>query len=56
MVKVSVFKFLGDGTKKELYRNTVDNIDGIKFEYDQIYYVLRLLYPASDGVEFCVMN
>lgn len=56
MVKVSVFRFLGDGSRKELYRNTVDNNDGIKFDYDQVYVVLRQLYPASDGVEFCIIK
>ena len=56
MVKISVFRILSDGSKKELYRNTVDNIVGIKFDYDKCYDVLRQLYPASDGVEFCIIK
>lgn len=34
MVKISVFRFVSDGSKKELYRNLVDNIDGVMFDYD----------------------
>lgn len=55
MVKIVVFKFNADGSQCELFRQTLDLSDSIKFEFDSIYKVLRLLYPDSVGVDFCVM-
>lgn len=55
IVKIIVFKFNSDSSKSELYRNTLTVSDGLSFEFDIIYKVLRILYPKSDGVDFSVM-
>lgn len=55
MIKIVVFKFVSDGSQKELYRNSVNLPNDLSFDYNDVYKVLRLLYPSSDGVEFTVM-
>lgn len=55
MIKIVVFKFDSDGSQRSLYCQSVDLSDSLKFDYDEVYKVLRLLYPGSDGVDFCVM-
>lgn len=55
MIKIEVVSYGSDGARKVLYRNTVAFNDDLVFDYSNVIKVLTLLYPKSDGVEFCVM-
>lgn len=55
MIKIEVISYGSDGARKVHYRNSVELNDDLVFDYSNVIKVLRLLYPKSDGVEFCVM-
>lgn len=55
MVKIVVFSFCSDGARKVHYQNSVDLPSDLSFDYQSVVKVLRILYPKSDGVEFCVI-
>lgn len=55
IIKIVVFSFGSDGARKVCYQNSVDLLSDLSFDYQSVVKVLRILYPKSDGVEFCVI-
>ena len=43
-----------NSVEKELYRNTVYLDMACKFDYDAVIKVLKLLYPKTEFVSFCI--
>lgn len=54
-IKVSVFKFNRMASKDVVFSTSLDVPDGIVFPFDRVNDVLRLLFPKSEGVDFCIV-
>lgn len=54
-IHIKVFRFNRQAQHEVLYSTHVEVHDDVHFPFDKVNEILRLLYPKSSGVEFCVM-
>lgn len=52
-IQVRVYKFLNDGSRKDLYQNVIKQDPSIQFPFEHFIKVFSLLYPGT-FIEFSI--